>query len=351
MSVFTDKVIKYFQTLDSSLETLSKKKEKKVAELPSWTFSFRDIYFGMCDENNLFIMKAIPNSNLSHDNLIIKSLKNDSELNELCIPWKVSFSLSSCPKDFSLITGDWLVEEVENPLAPPVSFLKGLFIVCTKNHFDKIFSVDEAKRDALNMWNSALNNLSKGGSFIRKAQEIFTRFRALIRRKAFLERRIHRYINSYRFLLLPKHKNCFFEHKLFLSEEYRITDFILEQEKGMPALLIELESPSSKLFKKNGEFTAEANHAKNQIAEWVKFIEQNPDQNAKGEMDFLNAKKQRLVIMGSGMEYLDKMLDSRYSDTIMWTYDLFLNEGIERLNNIVSEQCRILGIEPAYRFR
>lgn len=350
MNTFVDKILEYFRTLDLSIENLSKMQEKKVTGLASWALSYRDIYLGMCDNDNLFIVKAIPNENLSQDNLITKYPENDLELNKICAPWKVSFSLSSCPKDCSIITGDWLVEEVGNPFAEPTLYSKGLFVVCTKNHFDNIFGIEEAKRDAWNMWNSALNKLPKKDSFIREAEEVFLRFKSLIRRKAFLERRIHRYINSYQFFLLPQHKNCFFEKKLFLGKEYRIADFILEREKGMPALLIELESPSNKLFKKNGEFTAEANHAKHQIAEWVKFIEQNPE-NRKAEMDFLNGDKQRLIIIDKGMEHLDKMIDSKYSDTIMWTYELFLREAKQRLNSIISEQCRILGIEPPGKFR
>lgn len=350
MNIFADKILEYFKILDLSLENLSKMQEQKVTGLSSWALSYRDIYLGMCDNDNLFIVKAIPSDNLAHDNLTIIYPESDFELNKICAPWRVSFSLSSCPKDCSIITGDWLVEEVDNPFAEPTSYSKGLFVVCTKNHFDKIFSIDEAKRDVFSMWNSALNKLPQKGSFIREAQEVILRFKSLIRRKAFLEKRIHRYINSYQFLLLPPHKNCFFEHELFFREKSRKADFILEREKGMPALLIELENPSNKLFKKSGELTAEANHAKHQIAEWVKFIEKNPE-NRKAEMDFLNGEKQRLVIMGRGMEHLDKMMDSRYSDTIMWTYELFLREAKERLSSIIFEQCKILGIEPPEKFK
>lgn len=350
MNVFANKVIEYFRVLDSALENLSKKQEQKITGLPSWALSYRDIYIGMCDKDNLFIIKAIPNENLTQDNLIISYPQNDLELAELCAPWEVSFSLSSCPKDCSLILGDAILQNAENRFASPLNYTKGLYAIITRNRFGETFNTEIAKRDAFDMWNIAFNNLPKAVSFVKEAQEVFTRFKCLIRRKSFLERRIHRYINSYRSLILPQHKKCFYDYKIFLAGEYRKADFILEREKGMPALLIELENPSFKLFKQNGELTAQANHAKNQIAEWIKFIEQNPEQNAKGEMDFLNGPKQRLVIMGKGMEHLKKMVNSRYSDTIMWTYDLFIQEAISRLNSIVNEQCKILGIEYPRKF-
>lgn len=345
MNVFANKVIEYFRVLDSSLEKISEKQEQKIIGLPSWALSYRNIYLGMCDKDNLLIIKAIPNDNLSQDNLIISYPQNDLELAKLCAPWKISFTLSSLPKDYSLVLGDAILQKANNHFASPIYLTKGMFAIITRNHFDDMFSTIVAKRDAFDIWNIALYNLPKGGSFVKKAQDVFTRFKYLIRRKAFLERRIHRYINSYRSLLLLPHKKCFFDHNLFLGEDCRKADFILEREKGIPALLIELENPSFKLFKQNGELTAQANHARNQIAEWIKFIEQNPEQNAKGEMDFLNGPKQRLVIMGKGMQHLKKMVNSRYSDTIMWTYDLFIQEAISRLNSIVNDQCKILGIE------
>jgi len=350
MNIFANKILEYFKTLDSSLENLSKMQEKKITGLPSWALSYRDIYLGIWDNENSFIIKAIPNENLAQDNLTIIYPKNDLELNKICAPWSAPFSFSSGAEEGAIQIGDLSVEGGDNPFDEPISLLKGLFGVYTKNHFDKIFNINQAKRDAFNMWNSALNKFpQKGDSFIGTALVIFLKFKFLIRRKAFLERRIHRYINSYRFILLPQHKNCFFEKKLFLGKDYRIADFILEREKGMPALLIELESPSNKLFRKNGEITAEANHAKHQIAEWVKFIEQYPE-NRKVEMDFLNGKKQRMVIMGRGMEHLDKMIDSKYSDTTLWTYELFLREAKERLNSIISEQCKIIGINSPKEF-
>ncbi|MEM5684256.1 hypothetical protein AAHB64_14515 [Bacillus toyonensis] len=90
--------------------------------------------------------------------------------------------------------------------------------------------------------------------------------------------------------------------------------------------------------------TAEANHAKNQISEWVRFIERNP-KNAEDEFEFLNGPKERLVIMGRGMEFEEEMINSKYTDTIVWTYDFLIVEAKNKWNRFIVEQCKLLGIE------
>jgi len=48
--------------------------------------------------------------------------------------------------------------------------------------------------------------------------------------------------------------------------------------------------------------------------------------------------------MGRGLEFLKEMINSKYTDTIMWTYDLLLKEAKDRWNRIIIEQCKLLGI-------
>ena len=48
--------------------------------------------------------------------------------------------------------------------------------------------------------------------------------------------------------------------------------------------------------------------------------------------------------MNRGFEHLEAMVNSKYTDTIMWTYDLFLKEAKDRWNGIIIEQCKLLGI-------
>ncbi len=132
-------------------------------------------------------------------------------------------------------------------------------------------------------------------------------------------------INVFYYLLS---RIVFFELKFKLNRQIRKADFVLERESGMPALLIELENPVHNIFTKRGEYTSQANHARAQIAEWVKFIDENPQENASGDLSFFKRKKKN----GSSSWDVDwkikkKMLDSRYSDTMIWTYDLLIAEA------------------------
>ena len=98
----------------------------------------------------------------------------------------------------------------------------------------------------------------------------------------------------------------------------------------MPGWLIELETPHTKVLRTDGDLTAHANHACQQIGDWVRVIDRNPRLNAAGEFDFLLGDKQRLVVIGRGLEHRKRLLEMRYRDTAMWTYDLLLEQARKR---------------------
>ncbi|GAH59990.1 unnamed protein product, partial [marine sediment metagenome] len=195
----------------------------------------------------------------------------------------------------------------------------------------------------LDLWNKAAHGLPKKASLTYNLRSIFAAFHRIVKRKAFLEGRIHGFLNARSKFLLPSHKKCYFKHELYLNDKKRVADFILQREEGLPAMLIELENPSVKMFKKNGEWTADANHARNQITEWVRFIDENPA-NTQGEFGFLKGPKERLVVIGRGLERLDRMINSKYQDTVMWTYDLLAREAKDHWNHVIVEQYNLLGI-------
>ena len=131
---------------------------------------------------------------------------------------------------------------------------------------------------------------------------------------------------------------------MYLNGEKRVADFILERETGFPSLLIELENPSQPVFKKNNELTHQTNHAVAQINEWAQYIDQNSAnlENGKG---FLSGPKDRLVIIGRGLDNMEEMKNSRYSGTTVWTYDLLIEEAKSKWNQVLIEQCKEVGID------
>ncbi len=120
-------------------------------------------------------------------------------------------------------------------------------------------------------------------------------------------------------------------------------DFILERDAALPALLIELETPAARIFTKRGEPTKETNHAKGQIADWVRFIEGDP-RNTTGDLAFLRGPKDRLVVISTGLDQLGQMLDSRHTDTTLWTYDILLREAKARWDGVLRQQRAMLGL-------
>ena len=335
----------YFSEIDNSLEELSQNFEQNLTGLPSWVLSTRKITIGHIEGADFYMIKAIPDDQLEADELEKVKIRTDSEFQRFTVPFKLDFGVENCPKGpVCIMLADMHGIEKDRIDALPVSLFSGLFCLVSGSQIPIEFSPQKAKEDALDLWNNAVHGLPKGSSFIVNLRSIFRTFHRIVKRKAFLEGRIHRFINSNANFLLPPHKECYFKHPLYLNDEKREADFILQRERALPSMLIELENPNARMFKKNGEWTAEANHARNQISEWVRFIQQNPA-NTQGEFSFLGGpKQQRLVIMGRGLEHLDEMINSKYQDTVMWTYDLLAKEAKDYWNNIIIEQCRLLGI-------
>lgn len=112
----------------------------------------------------------------------------------------------------------------------------------------------------------------------------------------------------------------------------RKADFILEREQGLPSIFIELESPVHSVFTKKGDLTAQSNHARQQVSEWVKYVENEPQTNAKDEYSFLTGPKERMVVIGRGIENKDRLIDTKYDGVTFWTYSIMLEEAKSRMN-------------------
>jgi len=353
MEYLAGQVVSYFRKLDSSLEQLSEHQEGKLHNLPKWALNPRRIFIGFNKNKNFAIVKIVPDDSLEDDSITEVLLLTQEDINKLVEPAKVNFTPSNLPLiEFKPISD--ITIQYESESYPGFIFKEDVFQgILGYGKIDTIFKYfreEKAQLEAINIWNKIQLNI-KEASFIYAVSNIFSTLAKIIKRKSFLERRIHRFLNEHRRILLPSFKNCFFELKFKLNGEIRKADFVLEREFGMPALLIELENPVHNIFTKQGEYTSQANHARAQIAEWVKFIDENPQENASGDLSFLRGKKERLVIMGRGLDYKEKMLDSRYSDTKMWTYELLIAEAKNRWNQIIDSQCDILRLKRLTPFK
>jgi hypothetical protein len=65
---------------------------------------------------------------------------------------------------------------------------------------------------------------------------------------------------------------------------------------------------------------------------------------------FLTGEKQGLVIIGRGLGDREQLLETKFGETVVWTYDLLLDEARGRWNANVQEQYRLLGLPPERPF-
>lgn len=352
MQKLKETILNYLNAVDSSIEVLSKKSEGKISGLPSWVLEKRKVIIGLTSDNEGVVIKIIPLQELEEDTVIFKEIKSIEEINEILSPMNYQGSLpNKLPRnnDFVLF-GDISVVEADNPLAVPVIDNRCLIGWGRKDGFFALFNIEKAKKEAIEHWNNAIHGIKRNRSFIQEVRSVLNKLQAIIKRKAFLERRIHRFINEYSSILLPNHKRCLFEHKLYLGNKVRKADFILEREQGLPPILIELESPVHKVLRKNNDLTAAANHARQQIMEWISFIEKDPIRNASGEYSFLLGPKEKLIIIGRGVEYKERLIDTKFDGVTFWTYSMFIEEAKMRLNNHIASQYEMLGLKPARPF-
>lgn len=339
----TDLVSKYFDEIDRAIEALSNLQEQRISHLPSWVLGHKRIQILFAEYVDYYIVAVEHREELEADFVTQENLRTPTEV-KLEAPWTVSLPTQRVTNQ-GFWFGDMAMVDVNNPYASPAFEFRGLIYQGSADTIEASFSVEKARELALEIWHEAVNHIPRGSvSIVRGLQNLITRLRDITKLKGFKERRVHRYINAHPQTFLPEHEKTFFEHPLYLAGEKRVADFILQRGNGQPPLLIELENPVHKVFTRTGDLTKEANHARRQITDWVRFIRENSD-NAKGEMQFLSGPVDRLVIMGRGLERYQEMLETRYGDTLIWTYDVLAKFAVDRWNRIIAQQCDLLQIE------
>jgi len=207
-----DLIAGYFQAVDSALEILSAKSEGHVAHLPSWTLTTREIRVAYVRGSNALVVQAIPRNDLTQDSIARFEVDNPSELAKVIDGWQ--FSGPQPDREFGFAIADLTITPLNDQLAPPIHVSKAYIATVTFDTLNRTYSLDTAKDDAINLGNNAVNGFPQQLSVTHNLSTVFDMFQAIIKRKAFLERRIHRFINDHRQVLLPEHRECYFEHEL-----------------------------------------------------------------------------------------------------------------------------------------
>lgn len=115
----------------------------------------------------------------------------------------------------------------------------------------------------------------------------------------------HQFLKLHPEIVSPTHTAAW--SKLPLGK--RVTDFVF-REPSNDYLLVEIESPLRKLFRKDGQQREELTHAFNQIIDWRMFIENNL-QMVRAEVGLLgmSANPRSLIVIGrsSGLTEADRL--------------------------------------------
>lgn len=338
----------YLKALDDAIDLLSNKDEGKLAGLMSWVLSNRKIYIAPVQNHGYYFIKIVPDKLLEKDLYETVVLQSEKEIDNFTHPFTFDkkFNFSG-----ALQYGDMNLTELNEAGKKTVFEFKGVIILISTDHLFNEFNVVKAKQTASDIWNNINNGFNNNLSFVTNVQSILDRFQNMIKKKSFLERRIHRFINAHPSILLPAHKKIFFEQKLYKGDDFRVADFILQTETGFSPYLIELESPVNKLFLKNGELTRGANHAKNQISEWDAYIDED-ERNRIGELSFLDSKRLRLIIMGRDILNEDKIrFEAKHNNTIVWSYETLIKEMKQSWNEKIERDGLLLGFNPEEKLK
>lgn len=336
-------VLDYLSAISNGINKLSLHQEGELYKLPSWVLGKKNIKIGWSENRRIIVVKIAPDPDLSADSVTIIPISNLSDFGQVTEPHKIS-NIENIPRHYQDEFLDAVLTSADDSFIPPIVLNDSLIFVGGDIGFLSYFNEYRAKQNAIGMWSSCEqldNSLPK--SYVLHVNNVLSTFESVIDGE-FVERRVHRFLYKHHDLLLPPHSVCHYEHDLILNDDKRTADFILQREHGVSALLVELESTKHKVFTKTYDLRAEVNHAKTQIADWIRFIDDDPTTNASDEFSFLRGPKDRLVIIGRGLDDKDRLIETKRQDTLIWTYDMLLENAKNSLNERYLNNCKILNL-------
>ncbi|HLM02710.1 MAG TPA: Shedu anti-phage system protein SduA domain-containing protein, partial [Pyrinomonadaceae bacterium] len=128
----------------------------------------------------------------------------------------------------------------------------------------------------------------------RKFEQLFQAFKSLLDSNPEREEVLQQFLKENPSLLCPSYIKLF--PKLALGNH--ITDFVFREATG-DYLLVELERSTLRLFKNNGDLSADLNHALGQITDWKRYIEDNlPSIQRELGLTEISSNPKSLVVIG-----------------------------------------------------
>jgi hypothetical protein len=152
---------------------------------------------------------------------------------------------------------------------------------------------------------------------------LLTAYKALLDSNSEREETLQSFLKEHPVLLCPTHTMV--RPKLQIGA--RVTDFVFREATG-DYLLVELEPPTEPLFIKSGDTSSQLNHARNQISDWRRYIEDNL-LTVQRELDLpgISSNPKGLIVIGRAQSLSEEnrrklvTLENESPRTKVMTYD------------------------------
>jgi hypothetical protein len=183
--------------------------------------------------------------------------------------------------------------------------------------------------------------------------QVLNEYRELFDSNPEREETLQQYLNAHPELLCPTHIRCI--PKVPLGD--KVTDFVFQNARG-EYLLVELEKPTHRLFlsgKRECDPSAELNHARSQIGDWKRHLEDNLS-TVQRELGFpgISSNPRSLIVVGRSASLnenqkrkLAAMANETPTTTIL-TYDDVLSTARAAIENILGPLGRNSGQTQMY---
>ena len=185
--------LNHFLEVDAALERLSNSVEPGIALLPSVFLTTRKIELAYWQEE--VVVRVTPDAKLDSDTVSSCILKNHSDFVNFHGPyWMLRQQVRASGDNRFFSSGDFLVDDPSATMALPVYRSKHMLAFGRKDQLTDAFNVDSSKYHALNIWNIGKQRLNQEcRNYVNYVNDTITKLSAIIKRKAFFERRIHRF--------------------------------------------------------------------------------------------------------------------------------------------------------------
>lgn len=145
-------------------------------------------------------------------------------------------------------------------------------------------------------------NLDPNAAARSELAKLLTEYKSLLDSGPEREEILQTFLKEHPVLLCPAHIRM--KPKLQIGK--RVTDFVFQEASG-DYVLVELEPSTFPLFIKSGDTSSQLNHAKNQILDWRRYIEDNLN-TVQRELDLpdISANPRGLIVIGRSCSLSDK---------------------------------------------